>query len=126
MSDDYGYDDERPPEPTRNYPLEAGIIALRVVQAVLVAFAVIVILGIILVASDANPDKGFVEKALDLADDVVGPFKDTFTPKEAEDRIYANYGLAFGIYLIAAFLVGFGIDALVKLRPKKARPAAGA
>lgn len=111
--------DERGPEPTTDPALEVGIVVLRVVQAVLLVLALVVLLGIVFTGAPTNPDNVIVRNVLARADDFAGPFKDVFTPEGGNKELYANYTLAIGIYVGLAFLVGFGIDKLTARRPKR-------
>lgn len=77
----------------------------RVAKAVFLLLSLVVILGIIFILAPTNDDNVIVQNVLDLADAVAGPFRDVFTADDAEREMVINYGLAAGVYFLAATLV---------------------
>ena len=77
----------------------------QVARAVFLLLALIVILGIVFILAPTNSDNVIVDNVLDVADSVAGPFRDVFTADDAEREMVINYGLAAGVYFLAAALV---------------------
>jgi hypothetical protein len=77
----------------------------RVAKAVFLLLSLVVILGIVFILAPTNDDNVIVQNVLDLADAVAGPFRDVFTADDAEREMVINYGLAAGVYFLAAMLV---------------------
>lgn len=77
----------------------------RVAKAVFLLLSLVVILGIVFILAPTNEDNVIVQNVLDLADTIAGPFRDVFTADDAEREMVINYGLASGVYFLAATLV---------------------
>jgi hypothetical protein len=72
----------------------AVVVLTRVVAGVIVA-------GILLVVLDANPRNDVVQFVTDVAETLVGPFKNLFTPDDGDLRVALNWGIAAGVYWFA-------------------------
>jgi hypothetical protein len=77
----------------------------RVVLAIAGIVAAMIVIGIILVVTGANPDNGIVAFFLDLADGLASPFEDFFTLDDPDTQTAVNWGVAAGVYLLIAFLI---------------------
>ena len=73
---------------------------------VLIALAVIVLLGVLFTKVPTNGDNVIVRNVLTLARDVAGPFKDVFAPSRAQDALVVNYLVAAAAYVVLAMVVG--------------------
>lgn len=69
---------------------------------VFLALAALAVLGIVLDLAPTNDDNTLVSSGLSAAEWAAGPFRDVFTPDGENLRVVVNYGLAAGVYLIAA------------------------
>ena len=78
----------------------------RISRLVLLALAVVVLLGIVFTKAPTNASNVIVRNVLDFAREAAGPFRDVFAPKRRQDALVVNYLLATGVYLVAAYLVG--------------------
>jgi hypothetical protein len=103
-----GMADETVPRKRRGPAAVAGVLRVtyRISQLVLLALAVVVILGIVFTKAPTNAKNTIVSNVLDLARDAAGPFKDVFSPKDKENALVINYLLAGGVYLVLAYIVG--------------------
>ncbi len=95
---------------------EVASVVLRVSRLVFVLLAAVVLLGIVFTALPTNADNVLVRNVLSVAEDATGPFRDVFTPSSADKRLYANYALAAGVYLVAGALLGRYADRLAARR----------
>lgn len=71
----------------------------RVSKYILIALAVIVLLGVLFTKVPTNADNVIVRNVLSLAKEVAGPFRDVFAPKKPEDALVVNYLVAAAVYL---------------------------
>ena len=78
----------------------------RISRLVLLALAVVVLLGIVFTKAPTNASNVIVRNVLDVAREAAGPFRDVFAPQRRQDALVVNYLLATGVYLVAAYLVG--------------------
>ena len=78
----------------------------RVSKVVLLALAVVVLLGILFTKAPTNDHNVIVRNVLSLARDVAGPFKDVFAPKKPEDALVVNYLVAAAVYAGLGLVVG--------------------
>ncbi len=83
----------------------AAATAGNAVSLVAVIVAAIIALGIAFVIFDANKANGIVSFVLRVAGDLVGPFKDLFTPKDPKRNVFVNWGLAAVVYLVLGLFV---------------------
>lgn len=67
--------------------------------------ALVIVVGILLVVLDANPDNVIVEAVLDAANFLVGPFERLFTLDDREAQVGVNYGIAAVVYLVVGRIV---------------------
>ncbi|SFP66855.1 hypothetical protein SAMN05421810_10341 [Amycolatopsis arida] len=78
-----------------------GLLA-GIVRWVGLAFAAILVLHVVFVVGDANPDNGIVSFVRDWSDSLALGFKDLFTPDDAKLRVLVNYGIAAIFWLIVS------------------------
>jgi hypothetical protein len=71
---------------------------VRLITAVVVGFIVV---GIVMHLLDAKAGNAIVSFVYDVANWLVTPFKNVFSPDGAHARIAANWGLAAVVYAIA-------------------------
>ena len=80
----------------------------RVVDIAVAVVAVIIALGVLLVALEANRSNAIVELVLDTAARLVGPFEDFFTLADQKLEVAVNWGLALLVYvLVGRTVAGF-------------------
>lgn len=91
--------------PPRVIALDVASRVGLVAAYVLVALALIIVLGILFVVFDGNRDNGIVSGTLDVADALVGPFDRLFTPDGMKKQVFVNYGIAAVLYLVVAAVV---------------------
>jgi hypothetical protein len=65
----------------------------------------LLVLAILLVVFEANPDNAIVDALLDAGAWLAEPFDDVFSLDERKERIAVNYGLAALVYAIAGGLI---------------------
>ena len=85
----------------------------RVIDIAVAIVAVILALGVLLVALEANRSNDIVDLILDTASWLAGPFKDFFTLDDRKLEVAVNWGLALLVYV----LVGRGVASLLR-RPR--------
>ncbi len=78
-----------------------GVLA-GVVRWVGLAFAVILVVHVLLVVGHANPDNGITTFFANAAEPLALAFKNLFTPENPELRVLVNYGLAALFWLIVS------------------------
>jgi len=88
-----------------------SLLATLVMYAAL-AVAAVLALHIVLVALDANHANAIVTTVRRMANWLVGPFQELFTPPDMKQRVAINYGLAAAVYLAAGAAVSRGIRML--------------
>ncbi|MFC0042405.1 hypothetical protein [Actinomadura rayongensis] len=75
------------------------------------AAALILLLGMLLVWSDANPGNVLVDRTLDVGRWLATPFHDLFTRRDPDEQLYINWGIAavayYAVSRIVAWLVRF-------------------
>ncbi|MEQ4204556.1 hypothetical protein ABN028_17820 [Actinopolymorpha sp. B17G11] len=76
-----------------------------VVFAVAVLAALVMALGAILTALEANQDNEIVAAVLGLAGRLDGPFADVFTFADAMKQTLVNWGIAAAVYLVVGRVV---------------------
>src|SRR5205807_1821463 len=91
---------------------QAVAVLATAVMYVALAVAAVLILHIALVVLDANGANPIVTTVRRLADKLVGPFAQLFTPQDAKQQVAINYGLAAAVYLAAGGAVSRGIRLL--------------
>ncbi len=89
-----------------------GFLAL-IVDAIVGVVSLLLVIGILFVVLEANPDNGIVNAVLDAAKWLAGPFDEMFTPKDHKLEIALNWGIALVVYVIA----GRFIASLLRRRP---------
>jgi hypothetical protein len=62
--------------------------------------ALILALGILLTWANANPDNGLVHPIMRAADWLGTPFRNAFLNPDPKQRLYADWGVAAGAYLV--------------------------
>jgi hypothetical protein len=79
---------------------------------VALAVAAVLVLHIALVFLDANGANPIVTTVRRIADRLVGPFAQLFTPRDMKQQVAINYGLAAAVYLAAGWAISRGIRML--------------
>ncbi|HWG94534.1 MAG TPA: hypothetical protein VNU66_09945 [Mycobacteriales bacterium] len=99
-----------PAQERRHRP--AGAVAREVLgvvwsvsRAVLLALALVIVVGIALAYAPTNDDNAVVEGVRSLAAWATGPFEDVLTADTERRALLYNHGLAAALYLLAASLV---------------------
>lgn len=110
-SDDTDRDtDRQPPEPPPSRPrrssaeVRASVVGVLagIVRWVGLAFAVILVVHVLLAVGHANPDNGITTFFANTAEPLALAFKNLFTPENPELRVLVNYGLAAVFWLIVS------------------------
>jgi membrane-bound ClpP family serine protease len=86
----------------------AALAVVRVAQLIrLIAWilAAIIVLGILFIVLDANPDNSIVSAVHDAARWLVGPFDGMFKPHGRKLAIAINWGIAALVYVIVGSLI---------------------
>lgn len=78
-----------------------GLLA-SVVRWIGLVFAAILVLHVIFVIGDANPDNGIVSFVTSWSDSLSLGFNDLFTPDDEKLRVLINYGIAAIFWLIVS------------------------
>ena len=99
---------------------QAVAVLATAVMYVALAVAAVLILHIALVVLDANGANPIVTAVRRLADKLVGPFAQLFTPQDAKQQVAINYGLAAAVYLAAGGAVSSADRALLQRRRAQA------
>ena len=76
-----------------------GILA-GLVRWVCLIFALLLVLHIIFVVAEANPDNGIVEFVGSVADNLTLGMGDLFQPEDPKTEVLVNYGIAAVVWLI--------------------------
>lgn len=84
-----------------------GILA-GVVRWVCLIFALILVLHIVFVVAEANPDNTIVEFMKAWADRLTLGFKNLFLPEDPKAQVLVNYGIAAVVWLVIS-AVGSGL-----------------
>lgn len=82
----------------------AGLLAGLVIAAATV-IALILVLHIVFVAFETNPDNPIVNFVKGVAGTLAWVFKDLFVPENERIKVLVNFGLAAVVYLVAGSLV---------------------
>lgn len=77
----------------------------RAVTLVAGLVALVIVVGILLVVLEANPDNAVVTVVTDAAETLVGPFERLFTLDDRKLQVAVNYGIAALVYLIVGRLI---------------------
>ena len=91
---------------------QAVSLLATLVMYVALAVAVVLVLHIGLVALDANHSNAIVSAVRRMANWLVGPFQQLFTPQDPKQQVAINYGLAAAVYLALGAVVSRGIRML--------------
>lgn len=81
-----------------------GLVA-SIVRWVGLLIALVLVVHVILVMGNANPDNGISSFVRQTADMFVLAFKDLFNPEDAKLRVLVNYGLAAVFWLVVSMIV---------------------
>jgi hypothetical protein len=81
-----------------------GLLA-AVVRWIGLVFAAILVLYVIFVIGDANPDNGIVSFVTSWSDSLSLGFSDLFTPDDEKLRVLVNYGIAAIFWLVVSAIV---------------------
>ncbi|MEV6912439.1 hypothetical protein [Amycolatopsis sp. NPDC051071] len=82
----------------------AGILASVVRWAGLI-FAAILVLHVVFVIGEANPDNGIVSFVRGWADGLLLGFKDLFMPADFKLRVLINYGVAAIFWMVVSAIL---------------------
>ncbi|MFF5991064.1 hypothetical protein [Prauserella flavalba] len=102
--------DEQEPAPKRKTDWKAvrdqvvGLLA-GVVRWVGLLFALVLVLHVIFVIGEANPDNGIVSWVADWSEGLSLGFKDLFTPDDPKLAVLVNYGIAAIFWLVVSSIV---------------------
>jgi hypothetical protein len=77
----------------------------RLVRLAAGVLAAIIVLGILLVMLEANPQNSIVSTVHDAARGLVGPFDGMFRIHNAKTAVAVNWGIAAAVYLIIGALI---------------------
>jgi hypothetical protein len=81
-----------------------GVLA-GVVRWVGLAFALVLVVHVLLTVGDANPDNGITRFFSTAADPLALAFKSLFTPDDTQLRVLVNYGLAALFWLLVSSIL---------------------
>ncbi len=65
------------------------------------AAVLILVLGMLLVSADANPNNWFVHATMRTGDWLATPFRDVFHNPNPRHQLYENWGLTAAVYFVA-------------------------
>lgn len=77
----------------------------RVILLVARVVALIIVVGILLVVLEANPENDIVSLVADVAEFLVGPFEALFELMDRKLEVGVNYGIAAIVYLVVGGLL---------------------
>ena len=80
---------------------------MRLIRLAAGIVAGVIVLGILFVVLEANPDNGIVSAVDDAARALVGPFDGMFELDDAKTAVAVNWGIAAVAYLILAALIAW-------------------
>jgi hypothetical protein len=92
----------------------------RIVRLIASVVVLIIAVAIVLRVTGANPANVVVRDFHDVANTLVGPFKNVFSIKNPKESIAVNWGIAAVVYLIAGTLVA---GAIARVAPRGVHPA---
>ena len=72
----------------------------RIIRMIFFAIAAIIILGILLVVFDANPNNGIVNGIMDVAKFFVDPFRGLFSMDDQKATVALNWGIGAAVYIL--------------------------
>ena len=81
------------------------MVVARVIAILVGVLVALIVLGILLIVLEANPDNVIVAAITDAAATLVGPFQELFTLKERKAEVGVNWGIAAFVYLIVGQVV---------------------
>jgi uncharacterized protein YggT (Ycf19 family) len=81
-----------------------GVLA-GVVRWVGLVLALVLVVHVLLVVGNANPDNGITQFFDAVADPLALAFRNLFTPENAQLRVLVNYGLAALFWLIVSSVI---------------------
>ena len=73
----------------------------------------ILVVGIILVVTDANEDNALVEAALDVGRFFAEPFRGIFEMDDNDMQIAVNWGIAAVVYVVIGIVLSTGLHAVL-------------
>ena len=82
----------------------------RIIRLIAGVVAALIVLGIVLVVLEANPDNAGASFFLGIAEWLVTPFGDLFTLKQEKIQVAVNWGIAAVVYL----LIGVAIATILR------------
>jgi hypothetical protein len=77
----------------------------RIVSLITSVVVGLIVIGIVLVLLEANPDNSIVDWLVNAAHSLVGPFDNVFKPDGHKARVAVNWGLAAVFYSIVGGLI---------------------
>lgn len=77
----------------------------RTIAVLAVLVFLVLVLGILLVVLDANPQNVIVQIVTGAAGFLVGPFDELFTPRDTQLATAVNWGIAAFFWLIVGLLL---------------------
>ncbi len=84
----------------RSSGASARLTVSRAIAIVTSVVVLLIVVGILLVVLEANPDNGLVSFITDVAETLVGPFERLFTLDERKTQVAVNWGIAAAVYLV--------------------------
>jgi hypothetical protein len=91
--------------PRRAGGKRARMVVARAIAILVGVLVALIVLGILLIVLEANPDNAIVAAITDVAETLVGPFQELFTLKERKTEVAVNWGIAAFVYLIVGQVV---------------------
>lgn len=90
-----------------NAELRAQVVsaAAAVIRWIGLAFAIVLVVHIVLTVGGANPDNGITVFCRSFADTLVIGFRDLFRVDDAKGRVLVNYGIAALFWLVVSGIV---------------------
>lgn len=77
----------------------------RIITLIGSIVAALIVIGILLVVLEANPDNSLVEWLTDAARWLAGPFRELFQLDDNKLQVAINWGLAAVVYLVVSRLI---------------------
>jgi hypothetical protein len=99
----------------------SGMLAVaRLVRLVAGLVALVIAVAIVLRLTGANPANAVVKDFHDVANTLVGPFRNLFKIKDAKEALAVNWGIAAVVYLIVGSLLA---SLIARMAPRGVHPS---
>lgn len=99
----------------------SGMLAVaRVVRLVTWVVVLIIAVAIVLWVTGANPANTVVKDIHDMANTLVGPFRNLFKIKDAKEALAVNWGIAAVVYLIVGSVLA---SLIARMAPRGVHPS---